>query len=218
MASDDEDSIHEVEELERRGVSWKLYDNLLAPQRKEFAEAAYGQLWYNQIMRFDAENEAKEYKEKYLELEKARKQGKSTSKGMNNGRRAGKRAFAKGVETGHKVVKAILAMPKEEQDDSKVRHRAIREGWQQLEEGSQRKKAPRRKQAFEGLLTVVNAMEPEEAPLTIRDGAKFGYVPGVVEVVGKHQKRKAMALAEEEDGVADVATDDKADSDYEEEE
>jgi len=124
MSSDDDKSVDEVEELERRGVSWNVYDNLLEPQRKEFAESAYGQMIYNQIMRFDAESKAKEYKAKCLELEKTHTQGKSTSKGMNNCRRAGKRAFAKGVETGRKVAKVILAMPKEEQDDSKIRHRA----------------------------------------------------------------------------------------------
>jgi len=209
---DNEKSIHKVEDLERLGVSWKVYDDLLEPQRKEFVESAYGQMIYNQIMRFDAETKAKEYKEKYLELEKARTQGKSTSKGMNNGRRAGKCVFSSGVITGRK------AMPKEEQDDSKVRHRVIREAWQRFEVGCQCKKAPRCKQAFKGLLTVVNAFEPEEAPLTIHDGAKFGYIPGAVKVVGKRQKKKALEQAEEEDGVADVETDDDADSDYEEEE
>ena len=214
MSSDDDKSIHEVEELERRGVSWNAYDNLLEPQRKEFAESAYGQMIYNQIMRFDAEAEAKEHMAKYLELEKTHAQGKRTSKGMNNGRCAGKRAFAKGVETGRKVAKVILAMPKEDQDDSKIRHRAIREAWQEFEDESHRKKAPRRKSAFEGLLTVVNAFEPEEAPLTLRDGAKLGYVPGTIKVVGKHQKKAAVEKAKEEDGVADVETDGGEDSDY----
>ena len=218
MQSDDDKSLHKVEELEHRGVSWNAYDNLLEPQQKEFVESAYGQMIYNQIMRFDAEAEAKEYKAKYLELEKTHTQGKSTSKGINNGRRAGKRAFAKGVETGCKVAKVILAMPKEEQDDSKIRHRAIREAWQEFEDESHRKKAPRRKSAFEGLLTVVNAFEPEEGPLTLRDGAKLGFVPGTIKVVGNHQKKAAVEKAKEEDGVADVETDGGEDSDYEGEE
>jgi len=144
--------------------------------------------------------EAKEYKAKYLELEKTHAQGKSTLKGiMNNCCRPGKRAFAKGVKTGRKVAKVILAMPKEEQDDSKIRHRAIREAWQEFEDESHRKKAPRRKSAFEGLLTVVNAFEPEEVPLTLRDGAKLGFVPGTIKVVGKHQKKAVVEKAKEED-------------------
>jgi len=156
--------VHEVEELERRGVSWNAYDNLLEPQQKEFAESVHGQMIYSQIMCFDAEAKAKEHKAKHLELEKTHTQGKTTSKGMNNGHRAGKRTFAKGVETGRKVAKVILAMPKEEQDDSKIRHCAVCEARQEFEDESHRKKAPRRKSAFKGLLTVVNAFEPEEAP------------------------------------------------------
>jgi len=42
MSSDDDKTIHEVEELERRGVLWNTYDNLLEPQQKEFAASAYG--------------------------------------------------------------------------------------------------------------------------------------------------------------------------------
>jgi len=153
-----------------------------------------------------------------LDLEKTHTQGKSILKGMNNGHRAGKHAFAKGVETGHKVAKVILAMPKEEQDNSKICHRAICEAWQEFEDESHGKKAPCCKSGFEGLLTVANAFEPEEVPLTLRDGAKLGFVPGTIKVVGKHQKKAAVEKAKEDDDVADVETNGGEDSDYEGEE
>jgi len=54
--------------------------------------------------------------------------------------------------------------------------------------------------------------------LTLRDGAKLGFVPGTIKVVGKHQKKAAVEKAKEEDGVADVETDGGEDSDHEGEE
>jgi len=81
------------------GLQWKVYDNLLEPQRNELAEAACGQMINNQIVHHVAEAEASEHKGGHLALEKKQKQSKSTSKGVNNGRRAGKvGAFQKGVD------------------------------------------------------------------------------------------------------------------------
>jgi len=124
------------------------------------------------------------------------------------------RAKNRGIKAATEAVEQVKARP----TMTKWERRAVwRMYYQQMEEVSQLKLPGRRAAAYFGFIGVINECETDASDrLTIHDAAAMGYTPGFRAVVGKLKTAAARAEQAEEEGVADVKSDDEADSDYSE--
>jgi len=124
------------------------------------------------------------------------------------------RAKNRGVKAATEAVEHV----KERPTMTKWERRAVWRGYyRQMEEVSQLKLPGRRAAAYDGFIGVINEYETDASDrLTIQDAAAMGYTPGYRAVVGKLKTAAARAEQAEEEGVADVRSDDEADSDYSE--
>jgi len=95
------------------------------------------------------------------------------------------------------------------------RRAAWRQHWQQMEEVLQHRLPGRRAAAYFGFIGVINEHETDPRDrLTLQDAAAMGFTPGFCPVVGKRKTAAARAEQAMEEGVAEVKSDDEADSDY----
>jgi len=136
---------------------------------------------------------------------------KKTAKRNKQGR---DRAKKSGIKAATDAVEHAKAQP----TMTKWQRRAVwRQYWQQMEEVSQTRLPGRRAAAYFGLIGVINAYETDPSDrLTLQDAAAMGFTPGHRPVVGKVKTAAARAEQAVVEGVADVMSDDEADSDYSE--
>jgi len=144
---------------------------------------------------------------KLAEHDRQKKLVKRNKQGRERAKRSGIRAATDAVEH----VKARPTMTKWE------RRAVWRMYWQHMEEVSQTRLPGRRAAAYFGFIGVINEYETEASDrLTLQDATTMGYTPGFRAVVGKLKTAAACEEQAMEEGVADVKSDDEADSDYSE--
>jgi len=142
---------------------------------------------------------------KIADHERQKKIAKRNKQGREHAKKSGIKAATDAVE----YAKAHLTMMKWQ------RCAAGHQCWQQMEEVSQYRLPGRRAAAYFGSIGVINEYETDPSDcLTLQDAAAMGFTPGFCPVVGKRKTAAARAEQAMEEGVADVKSDDEADSDY----
>jgi len=144
---------------------------------------------------------------KRAEHDRQKKLVKRNKQGQERAERSGIRAATDAVEH----AKARPTMTKWE------RRAVWRMCWQHVEEVSQTRLPGCHAAAHFGFIGVIDEHETEASDrLTLQDAAAMGCTPGFRAVVGKLKTAAARAEQAMEEGVADLKSDDEADSDHSE--